>query len=319
METQEIFVGVDVSKTNLDMAIHKQHKTHQFPQTKQGIQNLVKLLSKLQPALVVLEATGGLEREVSLALAKENIPISIINPRKAREFAKAVGQSAKTDQVDARILAHLAEALKPAITQLPDADQLVLHALQDRRVQLLEMYQMEKNRLFTSPAPLKKQITEHVNWLLVQIAQVDEEIDSTLESRECWKSLMSQLISVPGIGKVVASTLLAYLPELGKLSGKEIASLVGVAPFARDSGALRGRRCIGGGRSLVRRALYMAALVACRYNPPIRSFYESLLSRGKSKKLALVACMRKLLVILNAMVKTNTTWRGPAPQMSKMA
>jgi len=302
METKDTFVGIDVSKTNLDVAIHGQHKTHQFPQTKAGIQSLVKQVSKLAPALVVLEATGGLEREVSLALAKEEIPISIINPRKAREFAKAIGQSAKTDQIDARILAYLAQALKPALTQMPDEDQLVLHGLQDRRVQLLEMYQMEKNRLFTSPARLKNQITEHLNWLLSQIAQVEEEIDSALDSKECWKSLLSRLVSVPGVGKVVASTLVAYLPELGKLSGKEIASLVGVAPFARDSGALRGRRCISGGRGLVRRVLYMAALVASRYNPVIRRFYESLLSRGKSKKLALVACMRKLLVIPHSMV-----------------
>ena len=313
METQEFFVGIDVSKTNLDVAIHGQHKTYQFPQTKQGIQSLVKLISKLEPSLVVLEATGGLEREISLALAKEEVPLFIINPRKAREFAKAIGQSAKTDQIDARVLAHLAQALKPTLTQMPDEDQQVLHALQDRRVQLLEMYQMEKNRLFTSPTRLKKQITEHLNWLLSQIGEVDEEIDSALEEKECWKSLLSRLVSVPGVGKVVAATLLAYLPELGQLSGKQIASLVGVAPFARDSGALRGRRCISGGRGLVRRVLYMAALVASRYNPIIRSFYESLVSRGKSKKLALVACMRKLLVILNAMVKNKQDWRNPTP------
>ena len=313
METQEIFVGIDVSKSNLDVAVYGIHKTHQFPQTKQGIQNLVKLLTKLTPTLVVLEATGGLEREVSLALSKEDILLSIINPRTAREFAKATGQAAKTDQIDARILAHLAQALQPALTQMPDEDQQDLHTLQDRRVQLLEMYQMERNRLHTSPARLKEKIKEHLEWLSKQIGEVEEEIDQALDSKECWKSLLSCLISVPGVGPVVASTLISYLPELGKLSGKQIASLVGVAPFARDSGALRGRRCISGGRGLVRRVLYMAALVASRYNPVIREFYESLVSRGKSKKLALVACMRKLLVILNAMVKNKQDWKNPIP------
>jgi transposase len=235
--------------------------------------------------------------------------LSVVNPRQAREFAKATGRLAKTDDIDAHGLAHFAQAIRPAPTQLPDEEQRHLRALQDRRRQLLEMYQMEKNRLFSTPPALRTALQEHLDWLSQQIGKVDKDLEECLSSNESWQQANEQLQSVPGVGKVTASTLLSCLPELGKLSGKQIAALVGVAPFARDSGTLRGRRTVSGGRASVRSVLYMSALVGVRYNTVLHSFYQSLLSRGKSKKVALVACMRKLLVILNAMVKAGSCWR----------
>jgi transposase len=306
---QDIFIGVDVSKAQLDVAVFGQKRLTHFAQTQEGIAAFCEHVRGLQPLLVVLEATGGIEMPAALALAEAGIALSVVNPRQAREFAKASGRLAKTDDIDAHSLAHFAQAIRPAPTQLPDEDQRHLRALQDRRRQLIEMYQMEKNRLFSTPFALRKALQEHLDWLSQQVGKVDSDIEECLKQNASWLRANEQLQSVPGVGKVTASTLLSCLPELGQLSGKQIAALVGVAPFARDSGTLRGRRTVSGGRAGVRSVLYMSALVGTRHNAVLRRFYESLLSRGKSKKVALVACMRKLLVLLNAMVKAGSSWR----------
>ena len=309
----EVFLGIDVAKAKLDVAVFGQKRIAHFPQTPEGIEALCAYVLPLQPTLVVFEATGGLEREAAMALSSRGVALSVINPRQAHEFAKASGRLAKTDDIDAHSLAHFAQAIRPALTSLPEEDQQHLRALQDRRHQLLEMLQMEKNRLATTRKSLRKSIEEHIVWLQQRIADSDGDIEQALSEQEGWQATSRQLQSVPCVGRVTASTLLSYLPELGQLSGKEIAALVGVAPFARDSGTLRGRRTVSGGRGRVRAVLYMAALTGVRYNAVLRSFYDSLVSRGKCKKVALVACMRKLLVILNAMVKSGSAWCGPAP------
>ena len=309
---KEVFLGIDVAKAKLDVAVFGQKKLAHFPQTPEGIDSLCKYALTLQPTLVVLEATGGMEQIAAYALAQRGIPLAIVNPRQAREFAKASGRLAKTDDIDAHSLAHFAQAIRPAVTSLPNEDQQYLRALQDRRHQLLEMLQMEKNRLATTRKALRKSIEEHIVWLQQRIAESDRDIEQALGEQAEWQETNRQLQSVPCVGRVTASTLLSYLPELGQLSGKEIAALVGVAPFARDSGTLRGRRTVSGGRGRVRAVLYMAALVGVRYNVVLRAFYESLLARGKCKKVALVACMRKLLVILNAMVKSGSRWNQPS-------
>lgn len=306
---QDIFVGVDISKAQLDVAVFGQKRLAHFPQTQEGIAAFCEHVIGIQTTLVVMEATGGMEMPAALALAESGIALSIVNPRQAREFAKASGRLAKTDDIDAHSLAHFAQAIRPSPTSLPDEDQRHLRALQDRPRQLLEMYQMEKKRLFSTPVALRPALEEHLDWLSQQIGKVHEDLEVCLKNNESWQRVNEQLQSVPCVGKVTASTLLSCLPELGQLSGKQIAALVGVAPFARDSGTLRGRRTVSGGRAAVRSVLYMAALVGVRYNDVLRGFYESLLSRGKSKKVALVACMRKLLVILNAMLKAGSSWR----------
>jgi transposase len=307
----EVFIGIDVAKAKLDVAVFGQKRIQHFPQSPEGIKKLCDCLLPLKPTLVVLEATGRMEQEVAIALAEQGVALSIINPRQAREFAKASGRLAKTDDIDAHALAHFAQAMRPAATILPEPHQRHLRALQDRRHQLMEMYQMEKNRLFTTPVELKREIEDHLTYLKKRIGEVDKDIEQAIGEEEKWHDVSQQLLSVPCVGPVTVTALLSYLPELGRLSDKEIAALVGVAPFARDSGTLRGRRCVSGGRGSVRKVLYMAALVGVRFNPVLRSFYVSLISRGKSKKVALVACMRKLLVILNAMVKSGSAWRNP--------
>jgi transposase len=313
---QEIFIGVDVSKAKLDVAVFGQKNLAHFPQTDEGIKAFCDHVIALQKhvvgqqiTLLVMEATGGLEMPAALALSEAGVTLAVVNPRQARDFARATGQLAKNDDIDAHGLAHFAQAIRPTPTELPSEEQRHLRALQDRRRQLLEMHQMEKNRLSSTPPALHKALQEHLDWLSQQISKVDKDIEDYLNQNESWQQSNKQLQSVPGVGKVTASTLLSCLPELGHLSGKQIAALVGVAPFARDSGTLRGRRIVSGGRGAVRRILYMAALTGVRDNTVLQDFYQSLCSRGKSKKVALVACMRKLLVILNAMIKAGSSWR----------
>ena len=308
MKDSLIFVGIDVSKAQLDVAIRPTGETLSVANDKAGIKALVKRLAKIQPGLVVLESTGGLERQILCAVVSAELPAVRVNPRQVRDFAKATGQLAKTDSIDAAILAHYAQAIRPQLRPLPDAVAMELRALSARRRQLIEMIVMEKNHLATAAKAVAKDITEHIGGLEQKLQGVDTDIDGLIEQSPIWKEHEDILRSAPAIGPVTSRTLLAELPELGTLDRKQIASLVGLAPFNRDSGTLKGRRSIWGGRASVRCALYMAALVATRCNPVIGDFYKRLKAKGKPFKVALVACMHKLLTILNAMIKHKSRW-----------
>jgi transposase len=307
------FVGIDVSKARLDVASHPTGATHSVANDANGIKTLVEQLRAVKPLLVVLEATGGIERAVVRALAE--LPVTVTNPRQVRDFAKATGQLAKTDVLDAQILARFAEAVRPALRPLADEITLELRALISRRRQITEMLTAEKNRLSRAPRRVQKRIEAHIRWLQSELERADEDLDQTIRQSPVWREQEDLLKSVPGIGPVVSRTVLAELPELGNLNRKQIAALVGVAPLNWDSGLLRGRRVIWGGRSHVRTALYMAALTASRRNPVIREFYKRLRAACKAPNVALVACMRKLLVILNAMLRHRVPWRPVVAQI----
>ena len=308
MEDSSIFVGIDVSKARLDIAMRPSGESESVTNDKAGIQALVKRLAEIQAELIVLEATGGVERWVTRALASAEFPVVVVNPRQLRDFAKATGQLAKTDRIDAMVLARFAQAVRPDVRPLPDEVTLELRALIARRRQITEMIVAESNRLSGASKAVKKRIGAHIRWLEKELGRADEDLDQSIRQSPIWCHNQDLLKSVPGIGPIVSRTLLAELPELGQLNRKEIAALVGVAPFNRDSGKLKGRRAIWGGRATVRAALYMAALVASRRNTVIRALYKRLLDAGKARKVALVACMRKLLTILNAMIKHKTRW-----------
>lgn len=308
MEVSPIFVGIDVSKTRLDIAIRPTGQSESVANEKAGVKALVKRLGTLQPAWIVLEATGGLERPLMHALVGAELPVAVVNPRQVRDFAKATGQLAKTDSIDAEVLARFAEAVRPALRPLPDAVTLELRALTARRRQIIEMIGAEKNRLAMASKAVRKRIEAHIHWLEQELDRADQDLDRSIQQSPIWKQNEDLLRSVPSVGPVISRTLLAELPELGALNRKQISALVGLAPFNRDSGSLKGRRSIWGGRASVRSALYMAALVATKHNPVIRQFYNRLRGAGKKPKVALVACMRKLLTILNAMIKHKTRW-----------
>jgi transposase len=278
-----------------------------------GIRELVQKLRSHNPVRIVVEATGGYEAEVVNALAGEGLPVVVMNPRKVRDFAKAMGALAKTDKIDALVLARFAQALKPQVRPLPNAEQRQLQALIVRRRQIVGMMVMEQTRLKQSPEALRPDISEHIRWLQGRLDHLNKELQILIQRSPLWRETDQILQSVPGVGPALASALLAELPELGRLGRKPIAALVGLAPFNRDSGSFRGRRAIWGGRSHVRSVLYMSALVAARHNPVIRAFYQRLRKAGKAAKVALTACMHKLLTILNAMVKNRTPWRGSSP------
>jgi transposase len=305
------FVGIDVSKDSLDLAVRPSGEHWSIKHDPQQFPALVEKLTELAPTRIVLEATGGLETLVATHLAAAGLPVCVVNPRQARDFAKASGQLAKTDAVDAHLLAHFGEALQPPLRDLPSAEAQLFEALLTRRRQLVQMRTAEKNRLAATNHPRKitKDIEAHIAWLDKRISQSDDELKSALQASPVWRTNDQLLRSVPGIGQVVSRTLLAELPELGRLSDKQIVALVGLAPYPNDSGGRRGKRHIRGGRTSVRSALYMATLSAIRTNYRIRSFYERLLAAGKEKKVAITACMRKLLVILNAIVKQQQAWR----------
>jgi len=304
-------VGIDVSKARLDGYLTGQDTTFAFANDEAGLSALITFLQPVQPALVVLEATGGLERALVAHLLAAALPVAVVNPRQVRDFARATGRLAKTDQLDARVLAHFGGAVKPVQRVLPDtasqdfADQLA------RRRQLVEMLAMEKNRLKATPNKIvRKDITKHIDWLQHHLRATEEGLRRSVEASPAWQAKRDLLSEVKGIGDVTAMTLIACLPELGQLDRKAVAALVGVAPFSRDSGTLRGRRRVWGGRANVRVVLYMATLSAVRCNPAIRTFYQRLRAAGKMPKVALVACMRKLLTILNAMLRDQTHWRA---------
>lgn len=304
-----IFVGIDVSKAALDVALRPQSAAWRCSNDEAGIAELVGRLQRLAPHVIVLEATGGLERLVVAALALAGLPVAVINPRQARDFAKATGRLAKTDALDAAVLAHFADAIRPEPRPLPDAASQTLAALVERRRQLVGMLTAEKNRFPQTLPAVRAKVAAHISWLEQALKELNTELDQTLRASPLWRERDQLLRSVPGVGPTVALTLLAHLPELGHGSAKHVAALVGVAPLNRDSGAWRGTRAIWGGRRHVRAALYMAALVGVRHNPVLRPFYERLLAHGKPKKVALTACMHKLLTILHAVLRDRTPWQ----------
>lgn len=307
-----IYVGLDVSKAWLDLAVRPAGRSWRCANAPAAFTQLITDLTALAPTLIVLEATGGLELPVAAALATANLPTVIVNPRKVRDFAKASGRLAKTDQLDAHVLAHFGEALQPTVRPLPDAAHQALSAVLTRRRQLLDMLVAERNRLPTAAAPVRERIERHIAWLQTELDDLEVELEQLLQASPVWQATENLLRSVPGVGPVTARTLLAELPELGTLDPKPLAVLVGVAPLNADSGRKQGKRHIWGGRAEVRSALYMATLNAVRFNPVIRDYYQRLRRAGKLPKVALVAAMHKLLTILNAMVKQQSPWRSPA-------
>jgi transposase len=298
-----------VSKDHLDIAVSPTGDTFSVANDAPGITDAVQRLVPLHPKLVVLEATGGLQMPVAAALASAGLPLSMVNPRQVRDFAKATGRLAKTDRLDAQVLAHFAQAVRPMPYPLPNAQTRELTALLTRRRQVVEMLTAEKNRLRATPSEVVRQrVQDHIRWLEQELAGLDRDLDHTIRESPLWREKDNLLRSVPGVGPVVSVTLLADLPELGTLSRHQIAALVGVAPLNQDSGRFRGKRMVWGGRGRVRAALYMAALSATRYNPTIKAFYHRLCGAGKARKVALTACLRKLLTILNAMLKHRQPW-----------
>lgn len=315
---QSVYVGIDVAKTALDVAVRPAGASWRSGNDEAGRAEVVARLRPLAPTLIVLEATGGYERLLVAALALAGLAVAVVNPRQVRRFAQATGQLAKTDTLDARVLAHFADAVRPEARPLPAAGAQELAALVERRRQLVAMHTAEANRLGTVPgAAVRAGIQAHLSWLEAELARLDDALRQALQASPLWRERDDLLRRVPGIGPVVACTLVAELPELGTLSRQQIAALVGVAPLNRDSGRRRGPRRVWGGRARVRAVLYMAALAATRpasRNHAIRSFYQRLLEHGKPPKVALVACMHKLLTILNALVKAHACWQElPAP------
>ncbi len=303
------FVGIDISQDALDVALWPSQEVWSVSRDEEGERTLVRRLREAKPALIVLEATGGMEIPVAVLLAQAQLPVAIVNPRQVREFARATGKLAKTDRLDALVLAHFAYAIRPEPRPLPDEDLQALRALVARRQQLVQMRVAEQNRLRTAPKSMHPSLRAHIKWLDEEIQRLDQEIHDHIQNSPLWRVQEKLFRSVPGVGPTVTYTLFAFLPELGTLSHKKLAALVGVAPLNNDSGRRRGKRSIWGGRAHVRRALYMATLAAIRHNPVIRRFYEHLLARGKAKKVAIVACMHKLLTILNAIAKNGSYWK----------
>ena len=308
MGTERPSVGIDVSKAALDLSLHPSGKSWQAAHSPAGISALAEELNALEPVVVVVEATGGLETSLAMALGAAGLPVTVVNPRQVRDFARATGRLAKTDKLDAQVLAQFGAAVQPPVRPLPDEARLELRALVARRQQLLEMITAEKNRMRRTTPGVQQRIEVHVQWLQAQLKELDRDQGDFLRSSPLWQEEVKLLQSVPGVGPIVTATLIARLPELGTLNRKEVAALVGVAPFNRDSGTLRGKRTVWGGRGPLRTALYMATLSASRHNPVLREFYQRLCAAGKPKKVALTACLRKLLVILNYMVKHHRSW-----------
>jgi transposase len=304
----DVFVGIDVAKARLDVGVYPGGETWTAEHDEAGIEALVARLVAVEPTLVILEATGGLELPVVAGLLAAEIRVQVVNPRQVRDFAKATGQLAKTDRLDALVLARFGAAVRPEPRVIPDAALQEVRALVARRRQLRAMLIAEKNRRASAPKRLHAQLDDHLAWLRRAVVDLDRELTKTIKATPAWQAAVSRWLSVPGIGPVVSATLLADLPELGTLSRQQIAALVGVAPLNHDSGTRRGTRSCWGGRAHVRTSLYMGALVATRCNPLIRPFYHQLLAAGKSKKLALIAWTRKLLIILNAMTRDGTSW-----------
>lgn len=312
MTTDRPYVGIDVAKDHLDVAVQPSGEQWRVPHDTAGLAQLAVRLDALAPALIVLEAGGGYERPVLAALTSAGLPVALVNPRQTRDFARATGKLAKTDRLDAAALARFAQAIQPPARPAPAAEAQVLAGTLARRRQLLEMLTAEQNRLRTTIAAVRPHVQAHIAWLQAALGELDRDLERQIRDDPTWRERAELLRSAPGVGRVLAVTLLADLPELGQLNRRQIAALVGVAPLNDDSGTRRGKRTTWGGRATVRSTLYMATIVATRHNPLIRAFYQRLLAAGKPKKVALVACMRKLLTILNAMLHQQTPW-APVP------
>jgi transposase len=308
MEQQRLVVGIDVSKAQLDTAFGAEGEVVGFANNERGIVQLLERLSSVQPALVVMEASGGYETAVAPAIAAAHWRLAVVNPRQVRDFARASGRLAKTDRIDARVLSAFGKAVEPQITRLPDEDAQALQSLLLRRQQLVAMRAQERQRLEHAQGLMRKQIKKHIDWLDQEIDRLDVDITAGLRKSPAWRAKDDLLRSFKGVGPITSGTLLVALPELGCLGRRAIAALVGVAPLNWDSGKMRGKRSIHGGRARIRTLLYMATTSAVRCNPVIRDFYQRLRSRGKPHKVAMVACMRKVLTILNAMVRQSTPW-----------
>jgi len=306
------FVGIDVAKAELEVVVRPSGARWTVTNNASGLAQLQERLQAAAPSLIVLEATGGYEVAVVAALATAALPVVVLNARQVRDFARATGRLAKTDAIDAGVLAHVAEVVRPPVRPLPDAMTQDLQAWLTRRRQLVDMLLAEEQRRSRAPRAIQRQIDQHVRWLRAQLGAVEKDVAQTLRESPVWREKEDLLRSVPGVGPILTTTLLGDVPELGQLNRKQIAALIGVAPLNRDSGTYRGRRAVWGGRARVRATLYMATLTAARYNPLIRAFYERLVAAGKPKKVALTACMRKLLTILNAMIARRTAWKPPA-------
>ncbi|SRR5258706_6341870 len=303
------YIGIDVSKRTLDLATRPGSEHWQVAYDDAGLVATVQRLQQLSPTLIVMEATGRLEIRVAAALSAAGLPVAVVNPRQVRDFAKATNRLAKTDKIDAHVLAHFAEAVRVVPRAMPSEEARKLEQLLTRRRQIVEMIVAERNRLASCTEPgVCREIDEHIKFLKMQLGGIDKGLEDGIRNSPAWREREDLLRGVPGVGRVLSTTLLLELPELGQLNRKQVAALVGVAPLNADSGTLRGKRRCWGGRPTVRAALYMGTLSATRHNPTIRTFYERLLAAGKPKKTALVACMHKLLLILNAMLKRGRSW-----------
>jgi transposase len=304
-----VFIGVDVSKNSLDVAVGPSGESMRFANSEDGIALLADFIKPLAPTLVLFEATGGWEMNAVRHLAAKRLPLVVINPRQVRDFAKATGQLAKTDAIDARILARFGEAVKPEVRPLKPLELQKLDALNTRRRQIVEMLTAEQNRMVSAPEWIRPDIEEHIAILKKRLAAINRDLNKLIRKSPLWREKDQILQSFPGVGPVMAMTIIADLPELGTLNRREIAALVGVAPLNCDSGMYKGKRKIWGGRAAIRSVLYMCTLTAIRHNPVIRDFYQRLKRAGKLPKVAITACMRKILVILNAMMKSRTCWQ----------
>lgn len=304
-----IYVGIDVAKAFLDVAISNQKEIKRFNNNEQGINQLVIHLKKEPPQIIVMEATGGFEKLLAASLVEAGLPAVIVNPRQIRDYARAKGELAKTDAIDARIMADFACDIHPELRPLSDQQTEAIKALMIRRQQVIGMITIEHNRLLSSAKAVRPSIQSHITWLKNQLKDIDKDLNDQIKTSPVWRAKDDLLKTVPGVGNVLSITLLGSLPELGSLNRKQIAALAGLAPMNRDSGIMRGKRMIKGGRARVRTVLYMSTLVATRYNPLIKAYYEHLVKQGKAKKVALTACMRKLLTILNAMIRDNNAWK----------
>lgn len=311
----DLYVGIDVSQDRLDVAFSDGRECH-FGNDSAGHAQLCALLVPEQPQLVVMEATGGLERSAAAEIAAAGLALRIVNARQVRDFAKASGRRAKTDRLDARVLVSFAQAMKLEPRELPSEEVQALQALIARRRQLIEMLVMEKNRMRTAHKEIKRGLKKNIEWLEQQLKHLDQDLGSALRDCGVWREKVELLESVPGIAQLTALKLLASLPELGTLNRREISALAGVAPFNRDSGRWSGKRSVYGGRAMARGALYMSALVGVRYNAVLKTFYQRLRAAGKPAKVALVACMRKLLIIINSMIRHRQPWR---PELMEVA
>ena len=306
--TQETIIGIDVSKTALDVWIHPEGRTWRCEYTEEELAHLAPELGRLQPSRLIIEATGGLETPLASELCAAGSPVVVVNPRQVREFARASGRLAKTDRLDAELLAQFGSVLRPPVRPLPDPALRELRALVSRRRQLIAMQTQERNRQGQAPSRVVEQIGQHITLLGTHIDQLDRDIAGLLRDNAHWQARARLLRSIPGVGPTLTASLIAQLPELGQATHKEIAALAGVAPFNRDSGTMRGKRSVWGGRGQLRGVLYMATLVATKCNPAIRACYQRLRGAGKPAKVALTACMRKLLIICNAVIKNETPW-----------